>query len=263
MIVCGAQVSPSWGDPEKGLARADSYVKSAARNGAHLVCFPEQFATGWDPSSADHAEEIGGPVSRGYAAIAGEHGVWVVGSIRERGLDLPRNSCIVFGPDGSLETVYAKIHPFSPAGEDRVYAGGDKPALFRVADLTIGVAICYDLRFAPLFQAYRDRGADAILVPSAWPAVRQEHFELFVKARACEQQLYVFGINTTGTTPVDRYEGGSLCAGPEGEVVARAGTGEELLFADLSRSHVQSVRKAFFITGNRRDDSYAGLRRDR
>jgi predicted amidohydrolase len=192
--------------------------------------------------------------------MAREHGIWVIGSVRERNAGLPRNTCLVYRPDGTLETKYAKVHPFSPSGEDRCYAPGDDIALFRVGNLVLGIAICYDLRFPELFTLYRDAGADAVIVPSAWPAERLGHFTLFVRARACEQQIYVFGVNTTGKTPVDTYSGGSLCAGPAGEVVAGAGDGEELVCADLLHDCVQAARRAFCIRGDRRDDCYARIR---
>ena len=262
MITCGAQLGPVWGNPEKGLSKAGRFTRSAVNRGAELVCFPEQFATGWDPCSTEHAEEVGGPVSRGYSAIAHEHGVWIIGSIRERISGTFRNTCLVYRPDGTLETKYAKVHPFSPAGEHRSYTPGDDLALFRVRDLVIGLAICYDLRFPDLFTLYRDAGADAVIVPSAWPAARIGHFTLFIRARACEQQMYVFGINTTGKTPVDLYNGGSLCAGPDGGVVAGAGQGEDLVCTDLLPDCVQAARKAFFIRNDRRDDCYARIRRE-
>lgn len=259
MILCGVQVTPAWEDPSRNLVRASRYAGIAARDGASLVCFPEQFTTGWDPVSTLHAEDVGGPNTRAYAKIARESGIFVIGSIRQVSEDGVRNTCLAFSPDGDLAAVYAKIHPFSPAGEDRYYQHGDSLAIFQADDLCIGMAICYDLRFGPLFQAYRDCGADAVIVPSAWPASRMQHFDLFIRARACEQQMYVFGINTTGTTPVDQYRGGSLCIDPYGDVVIRAGPEGCCVHADISSSCVRKARAGFPVARDRRETLYPVL----
>ena len=70
-----------------------------------------------------------------------------------------------------------------------------------------GIAICYDLRFPDLFRIYAQKGVQVVFVPAAWPQKRINHWELFITARAAENQMYIVGVNTTGITPVDTYPG--------------------------------------------------------
>lgn len=262
MKIAGAQVGSVWEDPAASLRKAEPYVQVAAEKGASLICFPEQFATGWDPASREFVQDHGGPVPSGFRHLAREFGIAVLGSFRERGVLRPRNSCIVFDPDGDEIALYAKCHLFSPAHEDECYEPGEDPGIFSLEGVSCGIAICYDLRFSDLFGIYAERGVHAMLVPAAWPASRIGHWDLFIRARALEYQLYVIGINTTGVTPLDTYSGASLAADPHGLVIARAGTGEEIFIVDIERDAVQRAREALPVNRDRRPETYTRMHGD-
>jgi len=135
-----------------------------------------------------------------------------------------------------------------------VYQRGNAIAPFTLAGMTLGIAICYDLRFASIFALYADAGVDAVLVPAAWPASRLSHWELFIRARAVEYQVYVAGINTTGVTPVDTYNGGTMVADPTGAPLFIAGAGEGVYSCEMSREFVERVRNAFPVKKDRHPD---------
>ncbi|NYT06045.1 MAG: carbon-nitrogen hydrolase family protein [Methanomicrobiales archaeon] len=255
--LCSAQVKSAWNNPDANLARAETAVARAAENGADIICFPEQFATGWDPAAAGPAETEDGPVVRRLRQLAAEYGIAVVGSYLEQHDPLPKNTAIAIGPDGSVLARYAKIHLFSPGGEQRACTPGDALGVFPLAGMRFGIAICYDLRFPELFRAYARAGAGAVLVPSAWPCSRIGHWELFIRARALENQMYVAGISTTGSTPAGEYCGRSLVAGPDGEICSAAGRGEECRETLLDPGAVETARSAFPSHSDRRDDLYS------
>ncbi|MCU0632224.1 MAG: carbon-nitrogen hydrolase family protein [Methanolinea sp.] len=249
-----AQVASVWEDPEATLEKVEPCIARASRGGGDLVCFPEQFATGWDPESAMHVQDLDGPVVRRMRALAEEYSIGILGSFREATASFPRNTCVVVSADGNLCSTYSKCHLFSPAAEDRHFSRGNTIATFSIGGMEIGLAICYDLRFTSLFRLYADAGVQAVLVPAAWPEARLQHWELFIRARALEYQIYVAGINTTGMTPVDCYAGGSMVADPSGALLFHAGREEVLLSCELDREYVERVRSAFPVTRDRRDD---------
>jgi omega-amidase len=257
--ICSAQIGGVWENPEKALKKADIFVSHAAASGAALVCFPEQFATGWDPRSGTHAEDFGGSIVSTFRELAKTNNIAILGSFRERNTGLPRNTAIVIGRDGNLLAKYAKMHLFSPGGEDTGFAPGSELAIFMLGSLTCGIAICYDLRFPELFRLYAKKGVQAVFVPAAWPASRLKHWELFITARACENQMYITGINTTGRTPVDQYSGGSMTADPHGAVISRANEAEQLLFCDLDPAVVETARASFPVAKDCREDIYHAL----
>jgi predicted amidohydrolase len=251
-----AQVTPIWEDPGATLGRVFPLIRQASERNADIICFPEQFATGWDPGSSKNAETADGRIVSGLAEAARDNSIAVLGSFRLSENGSLYNACVAIGPEGKIIGLYKKIHLFSPHKEGGCYSPGDDITIISISDMEFGVAICYDLRFSSLFHIYAAAGVDGVLVPAAWPASRMEAWELFIRSHAVEDQMYVVGINTTGTTPVDKYEGGSLVAGPDGEIVTRVGTGEGLTFALLDGDRVGQARRAIPVSGDRRPGLY-------
>jgi omega-amidase len=259
MKCCSAQITSCWDDPEMTLEKIEPCIRQAASAGARIIAFPEQFATGWDPCSDRHIQESSGTIVSTLKRYAQEYSIAVLGSFRERRSPLPANSAIVIDGEGTIRALYAKMHPFTLVHEERCYAAGDDIAVFEIEGMKFGIAICYDLRFPSLFQVYAKKGVCGVFVPSAWPASRIRHWELFMKARAVENQMYIIGINTPGKTPVGQYAGASMTTDPDGCVVARAGGGNELLFSDVDPAKVEDARCRFPSHKDQRTELYHRL----
>ncbi len=262
MKVCSAQMASAWEDPGTNLGKAGLWVAAAKEQGAGLICFPEQFVTGWSPHSARFAENPDGPTVAALRDLARAHSVYLLGSYVERHEPRPLNTAVAVDPRGEVVASFSKIHPFSPGGEDLHYDPGDHIAVFTAGDLRFGIAICYDLRFPPLFQAYAREGVHCVLVPSAWPCSRTRSWEILVQARALDNQFYVVGCNPTGTTPVDRYCGHSLSADPVGAVIGKGGEGEELVMSEIDPARVGAARARMPLEKDRRPDLYRRLLSD-
>lgn len=253
---CCAQVRSCWEDPEGTIRRVTPFITRAVQEDAAIIAFPEQFATGWDPASASRIESTDGPIVTALARLAGEYGIAILGSFREGTSGLPRNTAIAIGSRGEILASYAKIHPFSPAGEDRHFSAGTGIGTFVLNGAKLGIAICYDLRFPELFRIYAEQGVHGVLVPAAWPASRMRHWEIFIRSRALDNQMYVAGINTTGTTPVDTYQGGTMAADPSGNVLLLAGDDEGVYFFTLDPAETETARQASRVSADRRDPLY-------
>jgi len=258
--ICCLQAESVPDAPEINLARAGKYALEARMRGASLIAFPEQYPTGWDPQGVDFTDDGSGAICRGWSAVAEEAGIYVLGSYRKDTGSLPQNVAAVFAPDGARIAEYAKIHLFSPDGEDASFMPGEKLCIFMLNGVRFGIAICYDLRFADLFGAYARAGCDAVIVPAAWPCVRLKHWDLFLHARALENQIYVVGIN-----PAQESAGGANCGGttvvdPWGETVVQAEVaGTARICADIDSATVRAARAAFPVRADRRDDLYSSL----
>ncbi|MFA4877452.1 MAG: nitrilase-related carbon-nitrogen hydrolase [Methanoregula sp.] len=257
--VCSAQITSVFEDPKKTLEKAEVFIRHAAQSGASLICFPEQFATGWNPESGKNTESISGLIVTALQKSARENAIAIIGSFREIALPLPKNTAVVIGNDGKILTTYSKMHLFSPGKENLGFSPGSELGLFPLGPLSCGIAICYDLRFPELFRIYAQKGVQAVFVPAAWPAIRTRHWELFLTARAAENQMYIIGVNTTGPTPVDTYSGSSMTINPQGVIIARANDAEQLLFSDLQVSEVLTARESFPVSRDRRDVLYRSL----
>lgn len=258
--ICCVQAVSIPESPERNFARALEFAREAAQQGASLVVFPEQYPTGWDPHGTAFTDDGSGFICRGWAAVAAASGMHVLGSYRKETDTLPQNAAAVFAPDGTCIAEYAKIHLFSPGGEDASFLPGEELALFTLGGVRFGIAICYDLRFADLFSAYARAGCDAVVVPAAWPCSRLKHWDLFLHARALENQMYVAGVNPAGGPAGDVNCGGTAVVDPQGETVIRAeGTATALVCADISPAAVRAARAVFPVRADRRDTLYRTL----
>lgn len=242
------------------LDAAARMADEAAGRGASLICFPEQFVTGWSPDVAPGAgEPLDGPLATAFSHIAERCGIAVAGSIIESGEGRrPKNTVVVTGADAKLLAAYAKIHLFSPDGEDLAYEAGDRIATFTLDGMVFGLAVCYDLRFPELFRIYALAGAECVLVPAAWPCSRLSHWETLLPARALENRYYVAGVNTPGM-PGGACCGGSLAADPDGAIIGRCGAGEEILTVEIDPAAVHDARSSLPSLSDRRSDLYQQL----
>ncbi|MEN6394993.1 MAG: nitrilase-related carbon-nitrogen hydrolase [Methanoregula sp.] len=262
MRCCSVQIEGIWESPEQTLKKAEPLFYDAVRAGAVVISFPEQFATGWDPASNKNTEDITGTIVTGLQKLAKKYSVTVIGSFRETFSPKPRNTAIAIGNDGEILALYSKIHLFSPGKEDRAFTPGTGLATFTVESVKFGLAICYDLRFPEIFRLYRCKGVHAVIVPSAWPKSRLRYWELFIQSRAAENQMYVAGVNTTGTNPIDWYAGASMTADPYGTIIARAGEGNELLYYEIYPLVVEQTRRDFPVENDRKDSLYVTLMKE-
>jgi len=239
-----------WEDPDANFARLAPMIADAAAAGAGLVVLTEMYSTGFSSDTAKVAEPVGGPSTQFLVDSAVAHGVWVCGSVPERpdGSDRPTNCLVLAGPAGQAHR-YAKIHPFSYAGEHERFASGDRLVTVEVDGLRVSLFVCYDLRFADEFWGLAD-DTDVYVVVANWPAARRSHWRTLLRARAIENQAYVVGVNRVGSGGRLDYAGDSAIIGPFGEELAVAaddgdvGT-EQTLVADVDPAHVAHIRATY------------------
>ena len=254
-VAAAVQMS-STADKAANLARAGALAREAAARGAQLVVFPEVFA--WRGPRDDEAaavEPIPGPTTNILSALACELGIHLcAGSLLERAPDGGRafNTSCVFGPDGRLLAHYRKVHLFDVDLPGRVCvresdtrAPGTDVVTVRTALGTLGLSICYDLRFPELYRALVRAGAEVLLVPSAFTVpTGSAHWEVLCRARAIESQCWVVAADQTGKSPHGFADwGDSLVVDPWGRVVARAGDGEGLALAEIDLAYLARVRR--------------------
>jgi predicted amidohydrolase len=205
-----------------------------------------------------HAEPIDGPLCRALARVAAETGTWLFGgSFPERvgvGAGTEHfNTQVVFSPAGALAGVYRKVHLFGfNGGETTVMSSGGDLAVIDGPLGPTGLATCYDLRFPELFRRLVDAGAEAFVIPAGWPERRQAHWQILARARAIENQAYVLACNGSGTHGGVPMAGLSMVIDPQGEVLAEAGAGEEVLSVEVDPARVAAWRSAFPALEDRR-----------
>ncbi len=255
-------------DKDRNLSSADSLVRAAARDRAELIVLPEKFnVLGAPQHLSAGAEPLDGPTMSWARSLARELGVWLVaGSIVERaeGEQKLHNTSTLIGPDGELEAVYRKIHLFdvdvggTSYRESDTEAPGEELVLTHAGDLPLGLSICYDLRFPELFRILAVRGALAFALPAAFTLYTgKDHWEVLVRARAIENQVFMVAAGQFGKHPPDHQSfGRSMIVDPWGIPLAVAPDSECFVAADLDLDAQERVRRSLPSLANRRPEAY-------
>jgi predicted amidohydrolase len=249
----------STSDVAANLEQACALVERAASHGARLVATPEN--TNFLGPAADKvacAEALDGPTCTRFAGLAAQYRLHLLlGSFNERS-ELPgkcRNTSVLFGPDGSILAVYRKIHLFDielsetvAYRESETIEPGDRPVVAATELGTVGLSICYDLRFGNLYRRLVREGAEILLVPSAFTLTTgRDHWEPLLRARAIECQSYVLAPAQSGKhdDPGLRESfGHAMIVDPWGLVVAMAADGPGIALAEIDTSRVATIRRA-------------------
>jgi predicted amidohydrolase len=251
MRVAAVQHDIVWEDPAATRDRVRPLIARAAEAGARLIVLPEMFATGFSMRPERVGEDEGGPNEQFLLEQSAAHDAFVLASIAQRGTDGKyRNNAVLACPDGSTER-YAKIHPFSFAGEHEHYAAGDQFRTVELDGLRVSLFVCYDLRFADEFWALAAQ-TDLYAVPANWPSPRHEHWRALLRARAIENQAYVVGVNRVGAAGDLPHSGGSVLLDPMGVALDEGDDSERVLLGEVDAAVVSQVRAQFPFLADRR-----------
>ena len=259
----------STGDVAANLEAAERVVRAAAADGAELIVLPEKWSLLTSGEEmAERAEPLDGPsisAARGWARELGVH--VLAGSVAERveGRELLSNTSVLIDPEGEITAAYRKIHMFDvdvggvSYRESEHELPGDEIVAAEVADdVVLGLTVCYDLRFPELFRILALSGATVISVPSAFTAVTgRDHWEILLRARAIENQLFVLAAGQVGKAP-PQYDswGHSMIVDPWGRVLEAVGAGQGHAVAELDVAELERVRERLPSLANRRAETY-------
>ncbi|PHR15262.1 MAG: nitrilase [Sphingopyxis sp.] len=256
--------------PEENASQLRSLIADAAAGGAEIIFTPEM--TGLldrDRSRAAHAirSESDDIVLSAARTEARKHGIWVqLGSLAIKLSPRPDqkwlNRSYLINPDGDIVARYDKIHLFDvnlganeTTRESAAYAGGDQAVIAPVSKATLGLSICYDLRFSRLYEALTNAGADILSVPAAFTVpTGKAHWEILLRARAIEAGAYVVAAAQCGEHEDGRSTyGHSMVVDPWGQILLDMGDGNGLGFCDLDLTKVKEVRSRVPAVANRKN----------
>ncbi|MGH8821346.1 MAG: carbon-nitrogen hydrolase family protein [Rhodoferax sp.] len=245
------------------LRQAHALLSEAAGAGAELAALPEYFCSlGRRDTDKLALQEVfggGGTIQQFLAETARELGLWIVGGTLPLATSDParvRNSSLVFTPAGECVAHYDKMHLFrfdnghERYDESRVLEAGTEPVLFDLPSRDghvwrLALSVCYDLRFPELYRTYASRGAELLLVPSAFThTTGQAHWEVLLRARAIENLAYLAapaqgGLHENGR----RTWGHSMLVDPWGTVLAQRDEGAGVVLAEFDAARLESARR--------------------
>lgn len=244
-------------DLEKNLVEAEELIELAVRKGAELVSLPENFSfLGTEEEKIAQAEAIAQRSEKFLKTMAQRFQVTLLGG----GFPVPVNSnkvyntALLIGPNGSELARYQKVHLFDvnvPDGNtyqesSTVMAGTELPPVYSSPQLgTMGLSVCYDVRFPELYRHLAYKGADILFVPAAFTAYTgKDHWQVLLQARAIENTCYVIAPAQTGHHYAMRQtHGHAMIIDPWGVILADAGDQPGVAIAEINPARLEQVRR--------------------
>lgn len=221
------------GDTEAALGRLASALTAAGAMGAASLVAPEVYLPGYNqPDIAAGAFARDGETARRLSEACRSARCGLVVGYAEQDGDRLCNSALALDPQGRELASYRKIQLYGPR-EKALYAPGEGYAIFDLGGVRAALLICYDVEFAPHIAELAKRGAKVILVPTANMHPFVHVVRHTVPAMAANYGVVIAYANFCGEEGDLRYTGGSLIAGPHGEILAQAGDAPALLVAEI------------------------------
>ncbi|HEY9382503.1 MAG TPA: carbon-nitrogen hydrolase [Gemmatimonadales bacterium] len=272
-------------DPAANLARLEQFIREAAGRGAQVICTPELFQGPYFCQVESHeffrlAEPVPGPTTERLSALAQELSVVIVASLFEKRAEgLYHNTAAILDADGRYLGKYRKMHiPDDPQYHEKFYftPGDTGFRSWPTRYARLGVLICWDQWYPEAARLTAMAGADILLYPTAigWlPAEKAEYgerqqaaWETVQRGHAIANGCYLAAVNRVGFEPAPsgdgaglEFWGGSFVADPNGRLIAKAGSAEELLVVPCDLDAVNVVRTHWPFLRDRRIDAYAGI----
>lgn len=249
LTILAAQSPGDLVGPDQRLAWLSDQLGTGVGRGADLLVLPELFLTGYNAGASllNWGEGRHGPYGQRIAALAKQYGLAIHYSYAEKDAGQLFNAAACYGPqgDGPLEQ-YLGGHRkllLPPGFEADHFTVGQDLELFLLGGFKIATLICYDAEFPEAFRQVVAEGADLVLVPTALAAQWGVVAHKLIPTRAFENGCFVCYANHCGQDHGLSYLGGSCIVGPDGQDLARAGRGPQVLRADLPLSAVGTARQ--------------------
>lgn len=260
MRVALVSLNQAWENKSDNFQACRSFVQRAKAQGVELVIFPEMTLTAYSMNTVDTAEDLAtSPTGELFKKLAQELQIAIVFGVVFWDGDKATNNALIVDSAGTIKGRYSKIHPFSFAGEDKVFNGGNEISYAHLGQMTIGLTICYDLRFPEIYSAL-GKHCDLIVNIANWPARRVDHWNALLKARAIENQIFVAGVNRTGVDGKGlEYSKSSQVINPNGELLVHVFSEEQLDVYDIDQSFISQFRQSFSTTQDRKPALYKSI----
>ena len=257
------------------LQKAESMIRKAfSDSGPDIIVLPEMFNCPYDYNYFSRfSETFQGETNEMLSGIAKALGIYIIGgSIPEKDENKIYNTSFIFGRDGKMIARHRKIHLFDiniknsiSFKESRFITPGEDITVFNTDICTIGVAICYDMRFPELIRKMTLMGAKLIIVPAAFNTITgPAHWHLTARARALDNQVYfVCASPARDTESAYTAYGHSLVVDPWGSIIVEADKEETLLNAKLDLSEVDRIREELPLLKHLKPEIYKPDKRPR
>lgn len=240
------QTNIYWENISANLQHLDTYFNNIRPNGVDVILLPEMFTTGFSMNAAPLAEVPMGPSMKWMHQQANTLNAAVGGSLILKNKENHYTNSFVFMLPNGHYTLYNKRHLFRMGKENKVYKAGQQQQIVEWRNWRFAINICYDLRFPVWSRRSIQHNYDCLINVANWPAIRDQHWQALLQARAIENQAYVIGVNRVGEDANSiSYCGSSVLINYKGQIAWLANAKEQLRIFYLDKKLLQKYRKNF------------------
>jgi omega-amidase len=237
------QMSCEPGNIDANLEKGIDFIRKSKDNNADLAVLPELFNVGYDLEMVRNLDYDNQYTLDKLKSTAESESIHICAGILEIERGIKYNSIYVFNDKGEIAARYRKMNLFPLSKEYEIFEPGDEIETFRINGLVAGLMICFDLRFPELSRQYIAKKCSMLVVSSAFPFPRLDHWRILLKARAIENQMYIAASNRVGKDGGLWFCGNSSVIDPWGVVVSTANeTDEGIIYGEIIKEKVMSVR---------------------
>lgn len=246
------------GDEKYNFKKTKDFLHLAVEIDSDVVVLPETWLSGFGKKVFNNIEQYAKKENSEYIQYLRDFAVdkevhIVAGTILEKARDNNiYNNLYFIDNKGNIGAKYAKMHLYSPGGENGVVTPGSSISTCQTEFGKFGFMICYDIRFPELSRLYALEEIDVLYVTANFNDPKRDQWLNQLKARALENQIYVAACNRSG----ENYFGNSVIVNPAGEVILNAGRSEGIYSGFIDLSFIKAVRKEFPLFNDRRGDVY-------
>ena len=243
--VCSVQMDSKLGDVGYNIRQVHKLILEAKKQDIELVVLPELFDVGYDLDLIKTMAYDTECTLNELKHISSSTNIYIVAGVYECLNGEAFNTAYVIAPNGEILGKYRKNKLFCLSKEKEIFNPGTKLEMIEIKNIKFGLMICYDIRFPEIGRSYVAEGCEAIIVLSAFPFPRLEHWKILLRARAIENQMYIIAANRVGKDKEFWFHGKSCIIDPWGTILHEGNeTDEGLIISTISKDEVIRVRKA-------------------
>ncbi|MDH6364412.1 omega-amidase [Enterococcus sp. PF1-24] len=252
------QMDITFGKPKDNFQHLRYLFQQADLQAGEIVVLPEMWNSAYDLSNAAIVADLDGQQTLTLLTeLAITYQVAIVGgSILRKSGDKYYNTSYLINEQGELIQQYNKVHLFKLMAEDQYLTAGESLVTAKLSTVSLGLGICYDLRFPEMFRKLAVAGAEVLVIPAQWPQARIQQWRKLLQARGIENQAFVIGVNRVGSDPDNQFNGQSLVINPLGEITAELSQQEEVRKVTIDLAEVTQARQAISVLMDRRPELY-------
>jgi len=260
MLIGLASLNQSWEDKYENLAACERIAQVSRVQGVDLLIFPEMTLTGFSNNISRIAEKNdSSPTVQSFKNLAKQNCVGIIFGVVFEESKKASNNAIFLDKTGQILGTYKKIHPFSLSGENKFYVSGNLLKIVEFDSFSIGLTICYDLRFPELYSSLGTQ-SELVVNIASWPSQRLDHWTTLLKARAIENQIFMVGVNRIGSDGNGQhYMKSSMIINPNGIKLEPLHSEDELDVFDLDISTLTDFKSRFSTTQDRKPEFYKSI----